>query len=53
MCDYLDGLAYILGVPKILRCDCGTENSVVAYLQPFLCHSSTSFRYGGSVSNQV
>lgn len=42
-----------LGAPKPLRCDCGTENSVIAYLHPFLRSDSTSFRYGMSVSNQV
>lgn len=42
-----------LGAPKLVRCDCGTENSVIAYLQPFLTEDFASFRYGTSVSNQV
>ena len=40
-------------MPKLIRCDCGTENSVIAYLQPFLCKNSKSFRYGTSIANQV
>ena len=50
----------VVGCPKILRCDRGTENSRIAYLQPFLrrnCHDSLagtdSFQYGRSASNQV
>ena len=43
----------ITDAPKLLCCDCGTENGVVAYLQPFLCGASTGFRYVKSVSNQV
>jgi hypothetical protein len=49
-----------IGVPRILRSDCGTENTNIAFLQPYLrrnhadCFSgSASFRYGKSVSNQV
>ena len=48
-----------VGCPKLVRCDRGTENVGVAYLQPFLrsgtdLHAGTaSFRYGISVSNQV
>lgn len=49
-----------IGVPRILRSDCGTENTHIAFLQSFLrrnhgdCFSgSASFRYGKSVSNQV
>ena len=43
-------------LPRIVRGDRGTENSRVAYLQPFLGRDSTpvaSFQYGKSVSNQV
>ena len=43
-----------------MRCDRGTENSRIAYLQPFLrrdCHDqlagSASFQYGRSASNQA
>ena len=50
----------LTGTPRILRCDLGTENCNVAFLQPFLRHNGTdcfagehSFRYGKSVSNQV
>ncbi len=49
-----------IGYPRLLRCDLGTENSKLAYLQPFLRRNGTdplagehSFRYGRSVSNQV
>lgn len=49
-----------VGTPRILRCDLGTENTHVAFLQPFLRRNGTdcfsgehSFRYGKSVSNQV
>ncbi len=49
-----------LGCPKIVRCDKGTENSVISYLHPFLRRNSNdvfsgenSFRYGRSTSNQV
>ncbi len=48
------------GTPRVLRVDCGTENSRLAFVQPFLqrhgedCFADTaSFRYGKSVSNQV
>ena len=50
----------IIGCPKVVRCDRGTENTKVAYLQPFLRRKGRdqhagikSFRYGRSVSNQV
>ena len=53
-------LHHVLGVPRILRTDCGTENTNLAFIQPYLrrshgdCFSGTeSFRYGRSVSNQV
>ena len=43
-----------------MRVDCGTENSVLAFIQPFLrrnhgdCFAEfDSFRYGKSVTNQV
>ena len=48
------------GTPCILRCDLGSENSHLAFVQPFLrrngvdCYAGElSFRYGRSVSNQV
>ena len=51
---------YDSGTPRILRCDMGTENSNIAFIQPFLRRYGTdcfagdsSFRYGRSVSNQV
>ena len=44
----------------MLRCDPGTENSKIAFIQPFLHRNGhdrfsgeASFRYGKSVSNQV
>ena len=53
-------LSMYIGVPRVLRTDCGTENTHIAFLQPYLrrshgdCFSgSASFRYGKSVSNQV
>ena len=49
-----------IGVPRILRSDCGTENTHIAFLQPYLRRNHTdcfsglaSYRYGKSVSNQV
>ena len=49
-----------VGTPQILQCDMGTENSHLAFLQPFLRRNGVdcfageeSFRYGRSVSNQV
>lgn len=49
-----------VGTPRILWCDLGTENTHVAFLQPFLRRNGTdcfsgehSFHYGKSVSNQV
>ena len=50
----------VIGVPRIVRADCGTENTNVAFIQPFLRHNhgdcfsgALSFRYGSSVTNQV
>ena len=49
-----------LGLPKVVRADRGTENSIIAYVQPTLrsIHNDSlsaemSFRYGRSSSNQV
>ena len=49
-----------IGVPRVIRSDCGTENVNVAFLQPFLRrnHSDeksgfSSYKYGKSTSNQV
>ena len=48
------------GCPKLLRCDMGSENANIAFIQPFIRrnHSdarsgSGSFRYGKSTTNQV
>ena len=48
------------GVPRLLRTDCSTENTNLAFLQPYFrrihndCFSgSASFGYGKSISNQV
>ena len=53
-------LSYYVGVPCILRCDFGTENSTLAFMQPFHWRmggdhlsGSASFRYGRSTTNQV
>ena len=55
----LDVVLFI-GAPRLIRADCGTENSSVAFIQPFLrrthgdCYAGfESFRYGKSVTNQV
>lgn len=49
-----------LGCPSVIRADEGTENSVLAVVQPILRHSHTdgfageiSFRFGRSTANQV
>ena len=49
-----------IGCPRLLRTDCGTENSILAYVQPFLRRSHTdsrsgvnSFCYVKSTANQV
>lgn len=49
-----------LGCPRIVRSDRGTENSKIAFLQPFLRRNGQdtlagegSFQYGRSASNQV
>ena len=48
------------GIPSLVRADRGTENSIIAFVQPTLRsqHSDSlagdkSFRYGKSTSNQV
>ena len=53
-------LKYLSGYPFVLRCDLGSENAYLAFLQPFMrrngndcCAGERSFRYGKSVSNQV
>ena len=50
----------LIGCLKILRTDPGTENSIVAVVQPAVCHSgndsfagSNSHCYGKSPSNRV
>ena len=50
----------LTGTPRVLRTDCGTDNTRLAFIQPFLrrdhldCFAgSDSFRYGKSISNQV
>ena len=40
-------------IKDVQCCDCGTENGVVAVIQPYLRHEVNSFRYVKSVSNQV
>ncbi|XP_060608250.1 uncharacterized protein LOC132760318 isoform X1 [Ruditapes philippinarum] len=56
---YLEALKTLRVVPRILRCDKGTENSTLSLLQPFFRYNDTdsisrlrSFIYGKSVSNQ-
>ena len=50
-------LLCLSGCPRILRADRGSENSRIAYLQPFLRRNGSgadnSFQYGRSASNQV
>lgn len=48
------------GMPRVVRVDRGTENSTIAYLQPFLRRNGrdsfageNSFLYGQSITNQV
>ena len=48
------------GMPRVVRVDRGTENSTIAYLQPFLRRNGQdsfagekSFLYGQSITNQV
>ena len=50
----------VAGCITILRADCGTKNTNVAFLQPFLRDNgevsflgARSFMYGRSTSNQV
>jgi hypothetical protein len=49
-----------LGCPRVLRTDLGTENAVIAYLQPTLRHfhadslsGINSHHYGKSTADQV
>lgn len=55
----LNYIASLVGCPTVLRADRGTENTNVAFLQPFLRHGDDafagekSFMYGRSTSNQV
>lgn len=56
---YIDTVRYVQGVPSLMRVDRGTENSIIAFVQPTLRsqHSDdlsgeNSFRYGRSSSNQ-
>ena len=58
--SYVNCVLHFLGTPSLLHCDLGSENSHLAFLQPFLRHNCLdcyagehSFRYGRSVSNQV
>lgn len=53
-------IAYIPGVPAIIRSDCGTENSSLSACQMLLRHDDDdefkgekSFRYGSSTTNTV
>lgn len=53
-------LFHSLGCPRIVRVDRGSENSRIAFLQPFLRRNGRdsfagtgSFQYGRSASNQV
>ncbi|XP_064392470.1 uncharacterized protein LOC135340086, partial [Halichondria panicea] len=52
-------MAALMGVPRLLRCDYGTENCDLAYIQLFFRRNHndsrsrlSSFRYGRSTSNQ-
>lgn len=61
--DHFINPYYILiGCPKIVRADKGTENAKISFLQPFLRYQGTNgrdnlpentFRYGRSVNNQA
>ena len=57
---YIKSNHFITGCPQVLRTDAGIENSLLARIQPMLCHEHTdSFSkdkrhiYGHSTSNQV
>ena len=46
-------------MPRLVRADCGTENTNIAFMHPYLrrghgdCYSGQqSFRYGKSIANQ-
>ena len=48
------------GAPRLLRTECGTENTNLSFIQPYLGRDHTdclsgmdSFRYGKSVTNQA
>ncbi|XP_070538243.1 uncharacterized protein [Ptychodera flava] len=56
---FLDYVKQIGFVPRVLRCDRGTENSALEYLQPYFRWNDSddlaginSFMYGKSTSNQ-
>lgn len=56
---YLDVLKDLGVAPRLLRCDCGTENAKLSVLQPFFRYNDAdsmsglkSFMYGKSVANQ-
>ena len=56
---YLNTIKNMKCAPRVIRSDCGTENSYISFLQPFIRHSHRdslagmkSFMYGKSTSNQ-
>lgn len=56
---YLETLKHIGCAPRLLRCDAGTENTLLSVLQPFFRYNAPdsvsgckSFMFGKSVSNQ-
>ncbi|XP_062515632.1 uncharacterized protein LOC134191084 [Corticium candelabrum] len=56
---YFKSIREIGGCPRVVRADRGTENTTIAFVQPFLRHYGTdslaktkSFWYGKSITNQ-
>ena len=58
--SWMSAFIVLTGCPRILRADMGTENSLLATVQPILRHFDSdslaggkSFMYGKSINNQV
>ena len=56
---YLETIKEIGCVPRLVRANCGTENSIISFLQPLFRHNNRdnmagvrSFLYGKSTTNQ-
>ena len=51
-CDFMLYFLFI-GCPRFMRTDLGSENSSIAFIQPFHLGNSVSHFYGKSTMNQV